>query len=243
MNIEISQNKLILISVISLIVFIVSLDFSSFNGFSLIGIILFGIILYFGSELIFKLFQSGTSLIVLSMFVIGMIILSTLLWSFYTIYTNKKNINKKWAEYKCRPYILPFAGWAIGPSGVSSTQNFMDCMWAMNKSYFDILISPFTDILNIITDLLGNMVNDMQNMRKMITYMRSNMEEMAQDILQKIWASYERIAFLFKTILQSFTQLGIVFKDLFDVLLYEYYTFSSLINGPIGEITKFFDPK
>lgn len=232
-----NREQLILACIISVIIFFYSLELSSFSGYTLIGLVVFGILLYFGVYEIFKSGRSVTSMVIMS--IVGIIILVIGL-SGYTVYVNKQKINKQWPQYRCKPYILPFAGWAVGPSGVSATSNFTNCMWSINKSFFDILISPFTDILKIITGILGSIVADIQNIRKMITYMRDNIEEIARDTQQKIWDSYERIAFLFKTILNIFEKLGQVFKNMFEMMLYTFYTLASLWNGPIGGVANFF---
>ena len=184
-----TREQLILACIIALVIFFYSLELSSFSGYTLVGLVVLGILLYFGVYEIFKSGRSVTSMIIMS--IVGIIIL-VIGWGGYTVYVNKQKINKQWPQYRCKPYILPFAGWAVGPSGISATTNFTDCMWSINKSFFDILISPFTDILKIITDILKSIVTDIQNIRKMITYMRDNIEEIARDAQQKIWDSYCR---------------------------------------------------
>jgi hypothetical protein len=109
-------------------------------------------------------------------------------------------------------------------------------MWNTNKSMFDILMTPFRDILNQITEILAGIVKDIQNLRKMVNYLRDSTEEMAKDVYRKIWASYVRIAYLFKTFLRVFEKLGQVFAELFEVVLYTVYTFGSLFNGVVGKI-------
>lgn len=235
-----NRNQLILASIIAFIIFMYSLDITLFSGYSILMMIVLGIMLYFGVSYIFKMFESGKSLVSIIIFMIIIGIISIFVWGGYTVYLNKQKINKQWPQYRCKPYILPFAGWAIGPSGTSGTSNFINCMWNINKTFFEVLMSPFNEILEMITKILKNIIGDIQNIRKMITYMRDNLEEIARDALQKIWDAYERIAYLFRTILRVFEKLGNVFKDLFDVLLYGFYTLASIWNGPIGGIADFF---
>ncbi len=235
-----SREQLLLTSVIAFVVFLYSLEMQTFSAYSLLGLFILGIILFFGINQIKKMLQSGKSITAIILVVIVMIIALIFIWGGYMVYINKKQINKNWPQYRCKPYILPFAGWAVGPNGTSPTDNFTNCMWSINKTFFDILISPFTDILKVITGILSSMTSDIQNIRKMITYLRDNMEEIARDALQKIWDAYVRIAFLFKTILRVFKKLGDVYKDLFDVLLYAFYSVASIWNGPIGGVANFF---
>ncbi len=230
------KNQLIIASIISLVIFFYSLELTSFSGYTYLGLTVMSLILYFGYEHILSMLSSGKSMIAIVGFIIVIMITSALVWGGYRIYVNKKEINKRWPEYKCRPYILPFAGWAVGPKSVTATSNFSECMWNTNKSMFDILMTPFRDILNQITQILGGIVKDIQNIRKMINYLRDSMEEIASDIYRKIWASYVRIANLFKIFLRVFEKLGQVFVELFDVMLYTVYTFGSLFNGVVGKV-------
>ena len=235
-----NKNQLILGCIIAFVVFLYSLELTSFSGYTILGLVVIGIILYFGLNYVMYMLQEGKSITVVIITIIIAGIIGVFAWGGYKIYENKKKINKKWTQYRCKPYMLPFAGWAVGPGDVSVTTNFVDCMWNINKTFFDILISPFTEILQVITGILSSMVNDIQNIRKMVTYMRDNMEEMAKDVLNKIWASYVRIAYLFKTFLKVFKRLGDVFVDLFDVLKFSTYTVASMWNGPVGGIAHFF---
>lgn len=195
--------------------------------------------LYYFSPQLYKISTSSNfKFIVILGFIISIVL--SLGYGGYYIHENRKNINKNWPNYKCKPYILPFAGWAIGPNGTTTANNFMDCVWTLNKSFFDILISPFIKIIKTIIGILSGLTNDIQNIRQMIDYMRESLRDIAVDVYQKIYDSYKRIAFLFRTILNVFDKLFNFFYELFDVLKFTFYTTASLWNGPIGGIAKFF---
>jgi hypothetical protein len=234
------MNRLIVISIVAFVIFLISFDYSTFSSYTLLGMGILGLIFYFGFEHILTMLQDGKSVLSIIIFVIILSILSSLGYAGYMIYTNKQEINKKWPEYRCKPYIMPFAGWAVGPSGTSGTENFTNCIWNINKSFFDILMAPFIDAFKMIVNILSSITKDIQNIRKIITYMRDSMEDLAKDVNQKIWDAYYRISYLLKIILKTFAKLGDVFKDLFEVLTYVFYTMASLWNGPIGKIAKFF---
>ena len=232
------KDQLVIATIIGIIIFFYSLELTSFSGYTYLGLIMLSIILYFGTEHIIKMLNNGASIIAVIGFVISMLIIIAILWAGYNIYINKKKINKKWPQYKCRPYIIPFAGWAIGPKSVSPTSNFSECMWNTNKSMFNIMMTPFKDILNQITEILGGIMKDIQNLRKMVNYMRNSLEDVAKDVYKKIWDTYVRLSYLFKKFLVIFEKLGQVFVNLFDVVLYTIYSFGSLWHGVVGKIEK-----
>jgi hypothetical protein len=230
------RNQLIIASIVSFVVFLYSLELTSFSGYTYLGLGFMSIVFYFGYEYILSMIQSGKSVVAIISFLIFGLIVLALFWGGYRIYINKIEINKSWPEYKCRPYIMPFAGWAVGPKGVSATSNFSECLWNTNKSMFDILMTPFRDILNQIIEILSGIVKDIQNIRKMVNYLRGSVEELATDVYKKIWDSYVRIAYLFKAFVRVFEKLGQVFAEMFEVMLYTIYTFGSLFNGVVGKI-------
>jgi len=229
------RNQLIIASIVSFVVFLYSLELTSFSGYTYLGLGFMSIVFYFGYEYILSMIQSGKSVVAIISFLIFGLIVLALFWGGYRIYINKIEINKSWPEYKCRPYIMPFAGWAVGPKGVSATSNFSECLWNTNKSMFDILMTPFRDILNQIIEILSGIVKDIQNIRKMVNYLSGSVEELATDVYKKIWDSYVRIAYLFKAFVRVFEKLGQVFAEMFEVMLYTIYTFGSLFNGVVGK--------
>jgi hypothetical protein len=177
-------------------------------------------------------------IIVFIIFIV-LLIVSLITGAIY-IQSQKTTMNQNWPTYKCKPYVLPFAGILVGPSDVNPTQNFTECMWVMNKSFFDVLMEPFVKIMQMIVGVLSSLQGDIQEIRKMTSYLRDSVESIAIDIYQKVYDAYARIARLFVVIETTFTNLFSFFKSLFDVMLYIYYTFMSLWNGPVGGMLRFF---
>ena len=242
------MNTSIIITLIALIIFFLTFGLKFMSLWSFFIILVFAVFLFFFGETVgikaIEALHQGNIKYFLLLFIGGLIIVS-LVWSGIWAYENKNKINQNWPTYKCKPYVLPFAGWAIGPGSTNPTDNFMDCLWTLNKSFFDILISPFVKIIELILQILKGFGEDIQNSRKMIAYIRSSMEDIAKDVYQKLWDAYSRIAFLFKTIIKVFKKLFDVFEDVFEVLYYSICTLGSIWNGPLGGVISFFcfDPE
>jgi hypothetical protein len=164
----------------------------------------------------------------------------TLISGMIYVSARKKEMNQNWPTYKCKPYVLPFAGILVGPPGTSPTSNFTDCMWTMHKSFFGVLMEPVMAILQMLVEILANLQGDIQNIRKMTTYLRDSVESIAKDIYQKVYDAYARIAALFAVIMATFNKLFAYFQSMFDIMLFIYYTFMSLWNGPVGGMLRFF---
>ena len=158
----------------------------------------------------------------------------------YMVIEHKKQIDKNWTKYKCKPYIIPFAGWLLGPKSVSNVDNFFNCIFTLNKEFFNVLISPVLKIIDKILDGQNFIIKDIQNIRKVLDFIRSNIESIAKDIYGKIYDTYKRIAYLSKKIKKLLAQTLKTFKSFINALTYAFYTLGSIWNGPIGATTRFF---
>lgn len=156
------------------------------------------------------------------------------------IYTNKKQINADWPDYKCKPYVFPFAGIFVGPSTTNPMDNFRDCSWLIFKSFFDVLIAPFIEILQKIVDILTNYQQDIQNVRNMFNYMRNSMSDIATDIYNKLYDAYYRIAYMYRAFTKVFYQIFETYVSAINTMLFGFFTLGSVWNGPIGGVTRFF---
>jgi hypothetical protein len=177
--------------------------------------------------------------LIIFLVIIG-ILITTMIFSGIYIYSRKNEMNQNWPTYKCKPYVLPFAGILVGPSNVNPTNNFIECMWVMQKGFFGVLMEPFVAIITIIVDILSSLINDIQQIRQMTNYLRESVESIAVDIYQKVYDAYARIARIFIVIETTFKNIFDLFYSLFEVLKFQYYTFMSLWNGPVGGMLRFF---
>ena len=81
---------------------------------------------------------------------------------------NKKVIIDNWTEYRCNPFIMPFAGYF----GKSSTENLQNCMWLMVKKYATFLLMPIKYIAKLIHKILKGFGGSINSIRKMMLQIR-----------------------------------------------------------------------
>ena len=172
--------------------------------------------------------------------IIILVICGYIIYGAYMAKEHKKQIDKNWSNYKCKPYIIPLAGWFIGPKSVSNVDNFFNCIFTLNKEFFEILISPVLKVIDKILDSQNFIVKDIQNIRKALDFIRTNIESISKDIYNKIYDTYKRIAYLIKKIKKLLGKTLLTFKSLINALTYAFYTLASIWNGPIGATTRFF---
>jgi hypothetical protein len=149
------------------------------------------------------------------------------------LYYNSKHITQNWSDYKCRPYIIPIAGYFKGDNFLEATvDNFNECTTNIFKKYFDILIKPIAHILTTITKALMQITNTINVFRKMATVLRELFNKIVAEIFTKIQNHVAATQFYsekFKTIMR---QQYAVFQMVYYYLEALRMSFDSFINGP-----------
>ena len=172
------------------------------------------------------------------------IVLGTI-YTVYTIYSTFHNVSKlkdiqaNWSEYKCRPYIIPIAGY-IGPAGTTSSSTFAECSSSMFKNYFYIYMQSFIDFCHQVVYVLVDLVSSVQNIRQMFSYMRDSIDTFLLDIANMFYAYATKFSLLFNRLLQTFNKISTIFEDIHYSMAYSSYTIQSILNGPIGSVASFF---
>jgi len=152
-----------------------------------------------------------------------------------------KYLKSDWKNQRCKPHGMIAAGIpGIRPSGVSASQNYKECQLGMFQGFFNTMIAPITAIISVITDLITDIVNSINNIRVMITHIRTGLTNAIGSITSKIYNISVRIAWLFKQIITIVGNIFNIFVDLFGLLKYAFYTLSTVWNGTIGGVLRFF---
>jgi hypothetical protein len=173
--------------------------------------------------------KSNMGLFPIIIIIILVIIIGTIGYGLFLYTTKKKEILENWPDYRCKPYIMPIAG-LINPE-VSTTENYSQCLSTQNTSLVKTLLGPVYVIINQIIKILEQLINANQDIRRFIRYLRNNIRDMAIDVQRKLYNTYYRLAYLFNYFRKLFLRLFIVFRNLFGVLKYVFYTLASIWNG------------
>jgi len=175
--------------------------------------------------------QYGGSVI---LFIIITIIL-ILIISYCLIMVNSQPIIDDWPNQRCKPNIIPFAGFITHPDGVTSTeytyQNFTYCMQNMLSSSAGIAVEPLTFVTNTLSNMADMIKNDIQSIRAMFDKVRSMFQEVSQEIMGRIinfTIPLQQIVITFKDLISKIQ--GTMTAGLF-TLLGSYYTLKSLMGA------------
>ena len=175
--------------------------------------------------------QYGGSVV---LFIIITIILS-LIVSYSVIMINAQPIIDDWPNQRCKPNIIPFAGYITHPEGISASdytyQNFTYCTQNILSSIAGTAVEPLTYITNALKKMADMIKTDIQNIRGMFDKVRSMMQEVSQEIMGRIMnftIPLQQIIISFKDLIGKIQ--GTLTAGLF-TLLGSYYTLKSLMGA------------
>ena len=175
--------------------------------------------------------QYGGSVI---LFIIITIILICII-SYCLIMINAQPIIDDWANQRCKPNIIPIAGFITHPEGVSAfdytQQNFTYCAQNILTNITGIALEPLTFITNSLNSMAQNVKTDIQNVRNMFNKVRNMFQEISQEIMGRIMnlmIPLQQIIISVKDLLAKIQ--GTMAAGLF-TLLGSYYTLKSLMGA------------
>jgi hypothetical protein len=99
-------------------------------------------------------------------------------------------VKRDWPEYRCRPDVMPFAGWINAPDGVSpmeyTKQNFMECSANSTKGVFDRPMSMVYVIFNVIMGIFKNILEVIEKFRLLFNRMRDALKNIFLTVFYRI---------------------------------------------------------
>ena len=158
-----------------------------------------------------------------------------ILISYCHVKINSQPIIDNWANERCKPNILPFAGFITHPDGISAVdytaQNFNYCMQSILTSISGTMLEPITFVVNIINEVVSSVEAAINDIRAMINKVRTFFQTVAQEIMGRIMnmmIPLQQIIISFKDLIAKIQ--GAMTAGLF-TLLGTYYTLKSLLGA------------
>jgi hypothetical protein len=110
--------------------------------------------------------------------------------TYFQIQNKLLEVKRDWPEYRCRPDVMPFAGWINAPDGVSpmeyTKQNFMECSSNSTKSVFDRPMSMVYAIFNVIIGIFKNILEVIEKFRLLFNRMREALKNIFLTVFYRI---------------------------------------------------------
>lgn len=99
-------------------------------------------------------------------------------------------VKRDWPEYRCRPDVMPFAGWINAPDGVSpieyTKQNFMECGVNSTKGVFDRPMTTVYAIFNVVMGVFKNILEVIERLRLLFNRMRDALKNIFLSVFYRI---------------------------------------------------------
>ena len=178
-------------------------------------------------------------IIIIVLLVIGGITAVIILVAVPKINEKIGEIRNNWPEYRCKhPYSM-FPS-VFGPEGTTYDENKAYCDAAAANSSFGSNINPIQDQINGQNNTIGNIIESVNNTQKMILAIKESLIKQINDVYQKMYSMFKRIAYLFKIFARLFYRIFETFNSLFKTIKYAVWTLMSVWTGPIGGLVRAF---
>ena len=143
-----------------------------------------------------------------------------------------------WPNQRCKPNIIPIAGFITHPEGISAldytAQNFTNCTQSILSNITGTMVEPITFIVNMFKSVMAEVMAAIQSIRSMFDKVRTLFQEISEEIMGRIMnfmIPLQQIIISFKDLLGKVQ--GVMTAGLF-TLLGSYYALKSLM-GAIAE--------
>jgi ABC-type multidrug transport system fused ATPase/permease subunit len=110
---------------------------------------------------------------------------------YFYILNHLQPIKAKWAEERCNPVYMPFAGVIHDKKGdefyTFTANNFTECTQTILKKITDYAFMPFFYAMNVISNVFIAIINSLGAMREMFDKMRNSAREITNVIFDRIF--------------------------------------------------------
>lgn len=106
------------------------------------------------------------------------------------IAANINYIRNDWPNQKCKPYIMPFAGYINKPENQTvlefTEENFIYCQQNVFKALISDMLTPLHELIDSVSQLFADITNEIQAMRIAMANLRTHLTDIFNTILMLI---------------------------------------------------------
>ena len=110
--------------------------------------------------------------------------------TYFQIQNKLQEVKQDWPKYRCRPDVMPFAGWINAPEGTDpmeyTKQNFMDCNSNITKSVFDQPMVMVYAGFNVVMKIFKNILDVIEKLRLFLNKIRETLKDIFLAIFNRI---------------------------------------------------------
>jgi hypothetical protein len=180
----------------------------------------------------------GTSVL---LFIIITIIVF-LIQSYCIVMRNAADIKNDWVNQRCNPKVIPFAGFINKPDNKSivdyTGENFSYCVQDILTNITGYAVQPFNYLISALSSVFNEIQAAINTIRQFLSKLRTNIKNIAQEILSRILNILIPIQQIFITLKDSLSKVqGILTAGLYTALG-SYYALQSLMGAILELIIK-----
>ena len=162
---------------------------------------------------------------------------------FTLLYTKfKDHIYNNWAEYRNKPWMMPFAGFIKpieGKSSVESTvENFRKVLSKMVSNFLKILMKPIYAIMDIFLKLFKSFSTVLNGLRKQLNVMRNFLFKLFEKMMIRLQTGMAAITYFLLKIRESLKKSYGLFNLVLHTVEHSAIFFESLVKTPVGQFGK-----
>jgi hypothetical protein len=165
-----------------------------------------------------------------------------LVHSYCKIMQTKQNIADDWSNQRCKPQNIAFAGFINKPDGQTTfeytNQNFQFCVQSILHNIMGTVLQPFQYSIQSLVQTFINLVSSIQQIRIIISRLRSNFTVITEDIFNRILNVMIPIQKMFIGLTDTFQKIQGVMTGGLYTMLGSYYTLQSLMGAIVELIIK-----
>ena len=158
-----------------------------------------------------------------------------ILISYYYVKSKMKNIQQNWAEEKCNPSVIPFAGLINPPPDGSAMdytgENFNQCLNNTLEGVADIAMEPIQYSVSIVNAFMEGVMDAINALRDMLSKIREAIGAFSKEVMARILSILMPLLYMLVKMKDSFQKVNGVMGTAIFSLLGAYDTLRSLMNS------------
>ena len=110
--------------------------------------------------------------------------------TYFQIQIRLNEVKQDWPKYRCRPDVMPFAGWINAPEGTDpmeyTKQNFTECSSNITKGVFDKPMVMVYAGFNVVMKIFKNILDVIEKLRLFLNKIRDTIKDLFLAIFNRI---------------------------------------------------------
>jgi hypothetical protein len=124
--------------------------------------------------------------------VVTVVVLLTffLIFSYYYIESNIAPIRQNWVNERCKPSVMPFAGYINAPPGASqldyTNENFIQCTTSILSKIIDLFTKPLYYISDLLSQFFAVLMDTVNKVRMFMFVLRDKLKQIFEYMIARI---------------------------------------------------------